>query len=216
MDRTRHLADPFDEMSGPGPVFRPASPPGTTADDLVPDIRRDFRSITHRRTSHLRCSPRARASRARPSHRPITPRLGARVPGWPGGRGSRGIHRPAVSSNPADERTLLAQGHRVAAPHPPFYEKMPGVNPHPTRFSWAWRSFSLKAVFVLFHSDRQFPPPRVEARSSSPVFRSATWFILLWRFRRSVWGTSSDDGLGTWRPILRELGPARRSSSLPA
>ena len=56
-DRTGHLADPFDETSGPGPVFRPASPPGTTEDairgagfDVMPDPTRRFPN--HHRIIH--------------------------------------------------------------------------------------------------------------------------------------------------------------------
>jgi hypothetical protein len=66
--------------------------------------------------------------------------------------------------------------------------------------------FSLKAVFVFFHSGYSFPLPEAELGlffrcSSGP--RGSSFYGGF----DALSGTSSDDGLGTRQPILQELGP---------
>jgi hypothetical protein len=66
--------------------------------------------------------------------------------------------------------------------------------------------FSRKAVFVLFHSGYNFPLPESEL---GLVFRcpSGPRGSSFYGGFDAPSGTSSDDGLGTRQPILRELGP---------
>jgi hypothetical protein len=84
--------------------------------------------------------------------------------------------------------------------------KRRAVKPVRACFSQASTSFSLKALCVFFTQGDTSPFPEAELGLVSRCSSRPRGSSFYGGFDAPS-GTSSDDGLGTWRPILQKLGP---------